>query len=170
MGASVDIVVRALAELRALSGDGFRASSLWRTSPVDCPPESGEFVNAVALLVVDSTDSEALLKDLKAMERRYGRDAVPIRNAPRELDLDLLLFGDERRQSDRITLPHPRASARRFVMVPAAEVAPDWIWPGTDRRISEISESLVTGERLVRISVDGLHASRVPAERKNLVP
>ena len=112
MGASVDIVVRALAELEALSGAGFRASSLWRTSPVDCPPESGDFINAVALLVVDSTDSEALLEDLKAMERRYGRDAVPIRNAPRELDLDLLLFGDEECQSDRLTLPHPRASSR----------------------------------------------------------
>ena len=160
MGASVDVVERALAELEALSSAGFRASSLWRTSPVDCPPESGDFVNAVAVLVVDSTDSEALLKDLKAMERRYGRDAVPIRNAPRELDLDLLLFGDEKRQSDRLTLPHPRASARRFVMVPAAEVAPDWIWPGTDRSISEISESLVTGERLVRIARDSPRALR----------
>ena len=142
MGASVDVVERALAELEALSSAGFRASSLWRTSPVD------------------STDSEALLKDLKAMERRYGRDAVPIRNAPRELDLDLLLFGDEERQSDRLTLPHPRANARRFVMVPAAEVAPDWIWPGTNRSISEISESLVTGERLVRIARDNPRALR----------
>ena len=151
-GASVAIVKRALAELALLSGEGFRASSLWRTSPVDCPPESGDFVNAVAVLMVDSMDSEALLKDFKAMERRYGRDAEPIRNAPRELDLDLLLFGDEERGSDRLTLPHPRASARRFVMVPAAEVAPDWIWPGTDRSIQEISESLATGERLTRIS------------------
>ena len=165
MGASVDIVKRVLAELEALSGPGFRASSLWRTSPVDCPPGSGDFVNAVALLVVDSTDSEALLKDLKAMERRYGRDAVPIRNAPRELDLDLLLFGDDERQSDRLTLPHPRANARRFVMVPAAEVAPDWIWPGTDRSISAISESLVTGERLVRVSWEDSSTSRGDGEQ-----
>lgn len=152
IGASVDIVERALKELEALSGRGFRASSLWRTSPVDCPPESRDFINAVALLMVDSTDPEALLKDLKAMERRYGRDAAPIRNSPRELDLDLLLFGDEERRSDLLTLPHPRADGRRFVMVPAAEVAPAWIWPGTDRSISEIAESLVTGERLARIS------------------
>ena len=152
MGASVDIVERALAELRALSGAGFRASSLWRTSPVDCPPGSGDFVNAVALLVVDSTAPEPLLRDLKAMERRYGRDEAPVRNAPRELDLDLLLFGDEERRSDLLMLPHPRANTRRFVMVPAAEVAPDWIWPGTGRSISEIAESLSTAERLVRIS------------------
>ena len=95
MGASVDVVKRALAELEALFRAGFRASSLWRTSPVDCPPGSGDFVNAVALLVVDSMAPERLLKDLKAMERRHGRDATPIRNSPRELDLDLLLFGDE---------------------------------------------------------------------------
>ncbi len=151
MGASVDIVERALAELEALSYAGFRASSLWRTSPVDCPPGSGDFVNAVGLLMVDSRSPEALLKDLKAMERRYGRDAAPIRNSPRELDLDLLLFGDEEWRSDLLTLPHPRANERRFVMMPAAEVAPDWIWPGTQRSISEIAESLVTGERLARI-------------------
>lgn len=151
MGASVDIVERALAELEALSGPGFRASSLWRTSPVDCPPGSCDFINAVALLMVDSTDPEALLKDLKAMERRYGRDAAPIRNSPRELDLDLLLFGDEERRSELLTLPHPRADGRRFVMVPAAEVASGWVWPGTGRSISAIAESLVTGERLARI-------------------
>jgi 2-amino-4-hydroxy-6-hydroxymethyldihydropteridine diphosphokinase len=92
-----------------------------------------------------------LLKDLKAMERRYGRDAAPIRNSPRELDLDLLLFGDDERRSELLTLPHPRADRRRFVMVPAAEVAPGWVWPGTGRSISEIAESLVTGERLARI-------------------
>jgi len=162
MGASVEVVERALIELQALSGPGFRASSLWRTSPVDCPPGSGDFVNAVALLVVDSADPEALLKDLKAMERRHGRGAAPIRNAPRELDLDLLLFGDEERRSDLLTLPHPRASGRRFVMVPAAEVAPDWIWPGTGRTVSEIVESLETGERLARISTDD--RSVAPAE------
>ena len=152
MGASVDVVKRALAELEALSRAGFRASSLWRTSPVDCPPGSGDFVNAVALLVVDSISPGALLKDLKAMERRYGRDAVPIRNSPRELDLDLLLFGDEECRSDLLTLPHPRANERRFVMMPAAEVAPDWKWPGTDRTILEISGSLATDEQLARIS------------------
>ena len=150
-GASVDVVDQALAGLEALSGPGFRASSLWRTSPVDCPPGSGDFVNAVALLVVDSAGPEGLLKDLKAMESHFGRDAAPVRNAPRELDLDLLLFGDEERRSEELTLPHPRAHARRFVMVPAAEVAPDWVWPGVDRSISDIAGSLVTDERLHRL-------------------
>ena len=164
MGVSVDAVERALAELEELSDAGFRASSLWRTSPVDCPPGSGDFVNAVALLVVDSTAPEALLKGLKAMERRYGRNSAPIRNAPRELDLDLLLFGDEECRSEELTLPHPRANARRFVMVPAAEVAPDWIWPGTDRSISEIAESLVTDERLHRISPAASHPQRPDAD------
>ena len=150
-GASIDIVRRALDELEAMTGVGFRASSLWRTSPVDCPPGSDDFINAVALLMVNLQTPEELLGDLKAMERRYGRDQTPIKNAPRELDLDLLLFADEIRRSDSLTLPHPRACERRFVMVPAAEVAPDWEWPGTGQTISELAEALVTDERLQRL-------------------
>lgn len=166
-GASVDIVERALDELEAMSNAGFRASSLWRTTPVDCPPGSKDFINAVALLVVDSANPEELLRDLKAMERRYGRDRTPVKNAPRELDLDLLLFFNEGvnegadeaaddgayevRESEALTLPHPRAIERRFVMVPAAEVAPQWVWPGTGRTIAQMARSLVTDEQLHRL-------------------
>ncbi len=71
-------------------------SSLWRTSPVDCPPDSGDFINAVvAFEPRDGLTPEGLLAALKQLEREFGRAAAPVRNAPRELDLDLLVYGDE---------------------------------------------------------------------------
>ena len=144
-------MTRALAELRAASVGEFRASSVWRTSPVDCPPGAADFVNAAAAFVSDRPGPEALLSELKAMEGRYGRSGTPVRNAPRELDLDLLLFGDVTCCTERLTLPHPRALGRRFVMTPAAEVAPDWRWPGADRTIAELARGLVTDETLERL-------------------
>ena len=147
----MDIVTRALEELRAASVGEFRASSLWRTSPVDCPRGSADFINAAAAFLSDCPAPETLLSELKALERRYGRSAAPTRNAPRELDLDLLLFGDVVRSTEMLTLPHPRALERRFVMTPAAETAPDWRWPGDDRTIAEIARALVTDETLERL-------------------
>ena len=154
-GASVDIVRCALQDLESMSRSGFRASSLWRTSPVDCPPGSSDFVNAVAVLVIDSETPEKVLRVLKGIERRYGDDRMPIKNSPRELDLDLLLYSEGEVETvceyESLTLPHPRATNRRFVMVPAAEVAPDWIWPGTQRRIADLARDLVTNEKIHRV-------------------
>ena len=134
-----------------MSAGGFRASSLWRTTPVDCPPGSKDFVNAVAAFVAEAPSPEGFLSRLKALERTYGRAEAPVRNAPRELDLDLLLFGDVVRCTERLTLPHPRALTRGFVMTPAAEAAPDWTWPGEGRTIADIAGGLVTDETLTRL-------------------
>ena len=154
-GASVDIVRSAMRELETMSRSGFRASSLWWTSPVDCPSGSSNFVNAAAVLVIDLVTPEEVLRVLKTIEGRNGRDRMPIKNAPRELDLDLLLYSegetDTLCESDALTLPHPRAMERRFVMVPAAEVAPDWVWPGTQRTIADLARYLVTDEQICRV-------------------
>ena len=84
---------------------------------------------------------------------RGGRlTAPPVASAARELDLDLLLFGDVACRTARLTLPHPRALGRRFVMTPAAEVAPDWTWPGAAGTIAEIARALVTDETLERLA------------------
>lgn len=147
----MDIVARALEDLREMSVGEFRASSLWRTSPVDCPPGSRDFINAAAAFVTDAPSPEWLLSRLKALERRYGRSGAPARNAPRELDLDLLLFGDAVRRTERLNLPHPRALTRGFVMTPAAEAAPEWTWPGTGRTIADIARELMTDETLRRL-------------------
>ncbi len=129
-GDSVAIARGAIRDLRGFAAQGFRASSLWRTSPVNCPPGSPDFINAsVAFTPHCDETPESLLASLKRLERRYGRVNREIRNAPRLLDLDLILFGDEVREGPEFTLPHPRAIGRRFVLEPSAEVAPALLWP-----------------------------------------
>lgn len=150
-GPSEAIVRTALAELRAMARGAFRASSLWRTSPVGCPPNAGDFVNAAAAFVTFAPTPEAMLAACKALEWRHGRGPAPVRNAPRELDIDLLLFGQCVMRSEGLTLPHPRALGRRFVMTPAAEAAPDWAWPGAGSTIAELARALVTSETLTRL-------------------
>lgn len=97
------------------------ASSLYRTAPVD---SSGpDYLNAVAEIATTLT-APALLDALQAIEQQAGRER-PYRNAPRTLDLDLLLYGDARIDSSRLTVPHPRMHERAFVLVPLRELAPD---------------------------------------------
>lgn len=152
-GDSVAIIVSALAQLEAFADGAVRRSSLWQTSPVDCPPGSAPFVNAAAAFVPRrGLTPEALLAGLKALEAAYGRTAAPVRNAPRELDLDLLLFGDEVRSGEDFVLPHPRAVNRRFVLAPAVEVLPDCRWPGTGRTVRELLDALVSDEQVRRLS------------------
>ena len=98
-----------------------KASSLYRTAPID---SSGpDYLNAVAEVSTTLT-SAALLAALQAIEQAHGRER-PYRNAPRTLDLDLLLYGEERIDSPELTVPHPRMWERAFVLVPLAEIAPE---------------------------------------------
>lgn len=103
-----------------------RTSSLYRTAPVgyDFQPD---FINAVALLETTCTP-HALLAKLLAMETLYGRVRT-IRNGPRTLDLDLLLYDDLILDDANLTLPHPRMHMRPFVLVPLLEIAPDSVIP-----------------------------------------
>ena len=123
----------ALAALQALAEPGsFAASSLYGSAPVD---SSGpDYVNAVARLRTVLAP-HALLDALQAIEQRFGRER-PYRNAPRTLDLDVLLFGVDgdrggiRLHDQRLTLPHPRAAERTFVLAPLAELWPRGEIPG----------------------------------------
>jgi 2-amino-4-hydroxy-6-hydroxymethyldihydropteridine diphosphokinase len=123
----------ALRAVEALAEAGsFAASSLWGSAPVD---SSGpDYVNAVARLRTPLAP-HALLDALQAIEQRFGRER-PYRNAPRTLDLDLLLYGvhgdDGGRvlADERLTLPHPRAAQRAFVLAPLAELWPRGAIPG----------------------------------------
>ena len=141
-------VVAAMTRLRREFGSrSWRESGLWRTAPVNCPPGSPDFVNAVVAFeygfeTADATAALTLLEALLALEREWGRPDRRAQNAPRPLDLDLLLFGDLRLDLPECTLPHPRALDRRFVLEPAAEVAPSWIWPGTGRSVRALCEAL----------------------------
>ena len=126
----------ALTALRSLAAPGsFAASSLYGSAPVD---SSGpDYVNAVARLRT-TLAPHALLDALQAIERRFGRER-PYRNAPRTLDLDLLLFGVEGDAGgsvlcdERLTLPHPRAAQRSFVLEPLAQLWPGGAIPGAGR-------------------------------------
>jgi 2-amino-4-hydroxy-6-hydroxymethyldihydropteridine diphosphokinase len=146
-GDSAAIISRALIELRAFADGGrLRASRLWRTTPVDCPPGSRDFINAVAAFEPGpGLTPDSLIVALKVLEHAFGRRAGA-RNAPRVLDLDLLVYGDEVREGPDLVLPHPRAATRRFVLVPAAEVAPDLIWPNTGRTVSELAAGIDSTE------------------------
>ena len=151
-GDSVRIVRDAIEWLRRFATGDVRASSLWRTSPVDCPPGSADFVNAVVAFEPRAgLTPDALLAELKTLERLYGRQAAWVRNAPRELDLDLLVFGDERRAALQFVLPHPRATARRFVLAPAAEIVPSLRWPGADATVAELLARLDDTEQVERM-------------------
>ncbi|HQZ04501.1 MAG TPA: 2-amino-4-hydroxy-6-hydroxymethyldihydropteridine diphosphokinase [Burkholderiaceae bacterium] len=95
-------------------------SSLYRTAPIDAG--GPDYINAV-IAVTTSLSAPDLLHLLQALELQAGRER-PYRNAPRTLDLDILLYGDARMCSPQLVLPHPRMNSRAFVLVPLAQIAP----------------------------------------------
>lgn len=130
LGDSEQILRAAAAELQKLAASGFILSSFYRTEPVDCPPGSPPFLNAVAMFEPQPGETpETLLDKLQELERRFGRQPKQVHNEPRPLDLDLIAFGGEKRSTPQLTLPHPRARQRAFVLEPLREVAPDFVWP-----------------------------------------
>ena len=121
-------VRRALDEMGAIRGTQLRAkSSLYRSAPMGYAAQP-DFVNAVAALETGLSAAE-LFAELKALEKRHGRERT-FPNAPRTLDLDLLLFGGETSRSADLTLPHPRMHERAFVLEPLLEIAPEAAIPG----------------------------------------
>jgi len=121
-------VRRAFGELAGLPRTRVLArSSLWQTAPVGFADQPA-FVNACALVETALAPRE-LLEELLAIERVHGRvRGVP--NGPRTLDLDIVLYGDTAHHEEGLTLPHPRAHERAFVLAPLLEVWPDAIIPG----------------------------------------
>ena len=121
-------------------------SPLYRSAPIDAA--GPDFFNAVALVDTD-LDPEALLAALQGIEAEHRRER-PYRNAPRTLDLDLLLYGDQVIASPALTVPHPRLHERAFALLPLAEVWPDAVIPGRGP----------VGESLPRVA--GQHIEKLP--------
>jgi 2-amino-4-hydroxy-6-hydroxymethyldihydropteridine diphosphokinase len=126
LGANLgDAAATVLAAIHALSAlpdtTCVARSSLYRTAPIDA--QGADYINAVAQLQTGLSPA-ALLEELQAIEARFGRER-PYRNAPRTLDLDLLLYGQRRIVTPLLTVPHPRMHERAFVLAPLAEIAPD---------------------------------------------
>ena len=127
-------VQRAFKDIQALTGvHSVRCSSLYRTAPID---SSGpDYVNAVVALQTLLT-APALLTALQGIENEAGRER-PYRNAPRLLDLDLLLYGQATISSALLTVPHPRMYERAFVLIPLAEIAPEQVSAAQLQRVDK---------------------------------
>jgi 2-amino-4-hydroxy-6-hydroxymethyldihydropteridine diphosphokinase len=116
-------VTRAFDELAGLPRTRLKArSSLYRSAPVG-HAEQPDFINAVAALDTELSP-DTLLRGLQQIENRHGRKRS-FANAPRTLDLDLLLFGSARIDTGELQIPHPRMHQRAFVLQPLLEIAPD---------------------------------------------
>ncbi len=119
---------RAFAELGSLPDTRLVArSSLYRSAPLGYPDQP-EFVNAVAEVATALTPQD-LLQALLQIERKHGRERT-FRNAPRTLDLDVLLYDDVQMHEYGLTIPHPQMHLRAFVLQPLLEIAPDVGIPG----------------------------------------
>lgn len=130
LGDRVAAIESAFAEIAALPGTTLAArSSLYESAPLDAA--GGDYLNAVARVRTTLAPNE-LLRALQVIEAEQGR-LRPYANAPRTIDLDLLLYDDVALATDELALPHPRLHERAFVLRPLLEVAPDLRLPGRGR-------------------------------------
>jgi len=147
-GSPVATLEAALRHLRQ-KGIGLLARSRWWESAPVPVSEEPWYVNGVAEIAT-TLDPEALLALLHDIEAEFGR-ARPYLNAPRVLDLDLLAYGDVTREGPRPPLlPHPRLAQRGFVLLPLAELRPEWRHPLTGRSLPEMIAAL-PGSQIVRV-------------------
>ncbi len=152
LGDSRKIILDAMARLQKISAAPILKSSLWQTSPVDCPPNSPKFLNAMVALSPSADETpESLLEKLQALEKEFGRSAKKILNEPRPLDLDLIAFGSKIQNSPDLVLPHPRAHTRRFVLQPLNEIAPNLILPGQKKTVAQLLANLPVDDGCVKI-------------------
>jgi len=154
LGDPVATVRAAIAALAGIAGSRLlAASSLYRTAPVGLRHQP-DFINAVVALEVDGAvlSAPSLLAALFAIEAAFGRTRTPgsVRNAPRTLDLDLLLYGDTSYDSPALTLPHPRLTERAFVLAPLAEIAPALVVPDRGRVVDLLAS--VADQRIERLA------------------
>ncbi len=126
-------------------GQCLAQSSVYETEPVDCPPGSLPFLNAV-LEIECALSPEDLLTQTQAIERAAGRIHSGERNAPRPLDLDLLYADALVLQDEALVLPHPRLHLRRFVLAPLAEIRPELKLPGMHAPVAHLLAGLSESE------------------------
>jgi len=139
LGNSPETISLALQVLGATKGiEIIKCSSLYQTIPIG-PPQP-DYINACAILSVELSPV-VLLDTLLAIEAQFGRIRLEKWQA-RTLDLDIILYNDLILDTPRLTIPHPQMSDRAFVLVPLAEIAPDWIEPITGKAIAELLQGL----------------------------
>ncbi|MDB9319686.1 2-amino-4-hydroxy-6-hydroxymethyldihydropteridine diphosphokinase [Nodularia spumigena] len=143
LGDSLPILQAAIKNLDQISGITVKSQSSWyRTAPVG-PPQP-DYLNGCAILAVELSPQE-LLETLLGVEQEFGR--VRLEHwGPRTLDLDLLLFDDLVLDTPKLKIPHPLMNQRAFVLLPLAEIAPNWIEPVSQLTISELAQSIDSSE------------------------
>ncbi|MBM4000908.1 MAG: 2-amino-4-hydroxy-6-hydroxymethyldihydropteridine diphosphokinase [Planctomycetes bacterium] len=139
----------ALRRLAAPDVSVVRHSAFLTSAPVGGPSGQHDFLNAAALLAT-TLEPRALLERLLGVERALGRLRTQ-RWAERPIDLDLLLYADAAIRTAELEIPHPRLATRRFVLAPAAEVAPDWIHPIFGLSIEQLVRNLDAGPNVAAI-------------------
>jgi 2-amino-4-hydroxy-6-hydroxymethyldihydropteridine diphosphokinase len=144
--------LRAAIELLPAHGVEVEAvSSAYETEPVGEVLDQADFLNA-AIRIRTELEPEALLDACKAVEAERGRDFGAPRHSPRPLDVDLLLLSGLELASERLTLPHPEVTARRFVLVPLLELDPELTLPdGTS--LADALAALAPGEAVEKVGV-----------------
>lgn len=146
LGDTAAALAAALAALAALPDTALLSVSPWyRSAPVDAL--GPDYTNAVAALSTRLA-ADALLAQLHRIEAAQGRER-PYRNAPRRLDLDLLLYGSERIETPHLSVPHPRLHERAFVLRPLVDVAPALVVPGRGPAVHLLEA--VRGQRIERV-------------------
>lgn len=151
LGDRRELLDRAIVQLRTTEGVQTVCVSSWHvTKPIGGPETQPEFLNGAAL-VETSLSPEALWARLQQIEIALGRDRKQ-RWGPRTIDLDLLLFDDLVRQGSPLELPHPRMAYRRFVLEPAAEIAPSLLHPTIGWTILQLRQHLLTAADYVAVS------------------
>jgi 2-amino-4-hydroxy-6-hydroxymethyldihydropteridine diphosphokinase len=138
--------------IAALDGSGLRVqrvSAFYETEPVDLR-EQPWFLNCVVEGETDVPPFE-LLRELRQIEARMG-SKKEVAKGPRLLDMDILLYGQETIETPELQVPHPRMHVRRFVLVPLAEIAPQALHPGFDRRVKELLEDTPDGSTVRRLA------------------
>lgn len=139
LGNSQEILDKALIELAKISGVKLIAQSSWyETIPVG-PPQPN-YVNGCAVLETELLP-EILLQNLLTIEQKFGRIRQE-RWGARTLDLDILLYDNLILEMPTLTIPHPRMNERAFVLVPLAEIAPNWVDPISQKSILQLSEEV----------------------------
>ena len=128
---------RAILHLKLHSEGAFACSSIYRTPPHAMPEGTPDFANAVVRLQTTQSGFE-LLSFLNSLEVFFGRPANHEKNVSRVLDLDLIALGGVISQTEELTLPHPRAAVRDFVLQPIVEICPNYRLPGFEASASEL--------------------------------
>ena len=133
------------------AGSKLLQAPIYHSEPLDCPDNSPDFYNTVIEISYGGTPLE-LLTQTQLIEKHLGRPAIHGHHTPRLIDLDILYFGNETLQTEKLTLPHPRMTERSFVLQPLAHMRPDLILPHDHLTVADHWRQLDSVEPALRIA------------------